>query len=379
MKRRYIIFGLVVIIVFSLSVTIVKKRVNEKASLAKPTQYLLSVGTALVHKGSLDVTKHYLASVEAYTRSDVSSRISGNILSITKREGDPVKVGETLVTIDDRELLDKAGAARAEYLATRQKVAGAESAYATQKSIFERDKMLYKEGAISQESLERSQSAYDGAEATLKAFQETLKGLEQNASAAQMQAAYAKIRAPFAGIITRRLSEPGDLVVPGKSILTLEQISPCRIIAQIPPEETNKIKKGTKVYLRNSEQVIAAPVSRIYPSLGRNLLGSIEIQLQAPPFGLPSGSTIGIELVQANVSGLIIPENALAKGDNGAFVYRIRNNLINIKQVKVLGISDHQAVVSGDIMEGDTVATGQENMLLHLKDGSRVSPAGGAQ
>lgn len=175
-----------------------------------------------------------------------SARISGNILTINKREGDSIVPGELLVVIDDRELADRAQAVDAEALATQQKIAGAKSTYETQKSIYERDVALYRDGAISKEALERSRATYDGAQATVSAFQETLGGLKKSTAAARTQAGYAKIYAPFAGMVSKRWSDPGDLAVPGKPILTVEKSSPYKVVVQIPQEEINRAKKGRK-------------------------------------------------------------------------------------------------------------------------------------
>ena len=102
-------------------------------------------------------------------------------------------------------------------LATRQRLAGARSAYETQKSIYERDEKLFAAGAISREALERSRAAIDGAKATVDAYEESIKGLSMNSAAAATQAGYARIRAPFHGVVTRRWMEPGDLAVPGQA------------------------------------------------------------------------------------------------------------------------------------------------------------------
>ena len=209
---------------------------------------------APVSQGTLELTAHYLGSIEPFTRSDLSARISGNILTISKREGDSVRQGETLVTIDDRELLDRAVAVDAEVLATRQKLAGAQSAYTTQKAVYERDVVLHKAGAVSQEALERSRAAMDGAKATVDAYGESLKGLAMNTAVAKTQAGYARITAPFSGVVSRRWSEPGDLAAPGKPILTIEKTSPYKVLAQVPQEELSGIRPGTSVRLTNGSQ-----------------------------------------------------------------------------------------------------------------------------
>jgi RND family efflux transporter MFP subunit len=284
-----------------------------------------------------------------------------------------------LVVIDDRELADRAQAIGAEAMATQQKLAGAKSAYVTQKSIYERDVSLYKDGAISKEALERSRAAFDGAQATLSAFQESLQGMKKSTAAAHTQAGYAKIYAPFAGMVSKRWSDPGDLAVPGKSILTVEKSSPYKVVVQIPQEEINRIRKGTKAYLSNGEQRLTATVERIYPALGKNLLGSAEIILVGRPFNLPSGSTVGVDLVTNQAVGFLVPESAVVKTGQGAFIYVLDKNIVRIRPVSLLGTNAGQTAVSGPVSVGDVIAVGQENRLLGLKEGSTVHPAGGGK
>jgi RND family efflux transporter MFP subunit len=378
MKKKWIILGGIIVILAG-AILLIKMKQHQLSSLPKPQANLQAIATATVTEGNLEVTTHYAGAIEPYTRSDLSARISGNILSITKHEGDPVRQGELVAVIDDRELADRAQAVDAEALSAQYRIAGAKSAYETQKSIYERDVMLYGEGAISKEALERSRAAFDGAQATLSSLQVSFKGLRKSTTAAQTQAGYAKICAPFTGVVSKRWSDPGDLAVPGKPILTVEKLSPYKAVVQIPQEEINRVKKGTKVYLLNGDQRLTARVDRIYPALGKNLLGSVEIILNARPFNLPSGSTVGVDLVVNQVAGFLVPENAVVKTSQGAFIYALDKNVVRIKPIGVLVAGAGRAAISGPVSVGDVIAIGQENRLLGLKEGSTVQPAGGGK
>jgi hypothetical protein len=83
---------------------------------------------------------------------------------------------------------------------------------------------------------------------------------------------------------------------------------------------------------------------------------------------------VGLDLVLESVTGLIIPENALVKTDRGAFVYALENGVVHIREVNVLGTGNGKAAVAGKLAAGELVATGQENKLLGLTEGSQVNP-----
>jgi RND family efflux transporter MFP subunit len=371
--KRIVIFVLAAVLLIAAGFLLVEKKKGELARLPTPQAPAPTVQVAPVSQGTLELTAHYLGSIEPFTRSDLSARISGNILTISKREGDSVRQDETLVTIDDRELLDRAVAVDAEVLATRRKLAGAQSAYTTQKAVYERDVALHKAGAVSQEALERSRAAMDGAKATVDAYEESLKGLAMNTAVAKTQAGYARIAAPFSGVVSRRWSEPGDLATPGKPILTIEKTSLYKVLAQVPQEELSGIRPGTSVRLTNGSQAIAATVNRVYPALGKNLLATVEVLTKSSPFDLPSSATVGFDLVSRKVEGLIVPDQAVVRSAQGTFVYLVKDGVVRIMPVKLLGMANGKAAINSELPLGAQVAVAQENKLLTLSEGSKVT------
>lgn len=374
MKRKVFAVSIVLALVIA-AIAVVKSKQQQIAHLPRPQPPAPSVQVSTISQGSIEVTSHYLASIEPLTKTDLAARISGNVLSINKREGDQVRQGEVVAMIDDRELVDHAVAVNAEVMATRQRLAGAQSAYATQKSIYGRDDALYRAGAISKEALERSRSAMDGAKAAVDSYEESLKGLGMNTKVARTQAGYARISAPFSGVISKRWMEPGDLAAPGKPILTLEKTSSYKVLAQVPQEELIGIRPGTKVVLSNGGQSLAAKVNRVYPSLGKSMLATVEVLTPSSPFGLPSSSTVGFDVVTKKVEGLIVPEQAVVKGVQGHVVYLVKNGGVKVVPVQLAGSGNGKAAITCELSPGDQVAVAQENKLLTLTDGCRVTVA----
>ena len=375
MKRKWILI-VIAVLVIGAGLVVVKKKQRELAALPTPQVAAPTVQTAPVTMGTLEETIHYMGIIEPYTKVDISARISGNILSIEKREGDSVREGEVIATIDDRELVQRSAAAQSEVLSARQKMAGAKSAYETQQAVYDRDILLAKTGAISGEALERSRAARDGARSTMDALEESIKGLEMNSAAIQTQVGYTRLSAPFVGVVSKRWSDPGDMATPGKPILTLDKESPFKVTVLIPQEELAGLRRDGKAYLSNGTNAMPVTISRIYPSLGKNILGTVEMVLPAAPFGLPSGSTVGVDLVKKVVSGAIVPENALFKAGAGNFVCVVKDGLIRVRPVQVLGSGRGRTAVQGELAADEQCAVGQENRLLTLTDGIKVAVAG---
>ena len=374
MKKKLILTVVALLIVVA-AVLFLKNKEKKLANLPKPQTPPPTVQVAPVAQAALEVTSHYLATIEPLVKSDLSPRITGAILSVSKREGDTVRTGELLATIDDRELQDRTVAVNADLLATRQRLAGAESAYTTQKSVYGRDETLYKAGAISKEALERSKAALDAAKSVVDAYQEGLKGQAMNTNVAKTQAGYARIVAPFSGVVSKRWSEPGDLAAPGKPILTIEKTSSYKILAQVPQEELIGIQSGSPVNLTNGSQTLVARVNRVYPALGKNMLATVEVLTGSAPFKLPSSATVGFDIVTKKVEGLTVPAQAVVKTGQGTFVYQVKDGAVKIIPVKLLGVANGTAAISGAIEAGAQVALGQENKLLTFAEGAKVSVA----
>jgi hypothetical protein len=86
---------------------------------------------------------------------------------------------------------------------------------------------------------------------------------------------------------------------------------------------------------------------------------------------------MGVELVTASVHGTLLPENALARTERGTFGYLVQDGTVRIRQVHVLGSAGGKVAVKGPIPAGAVVAVAQENRLLLLSDGMKVTTAGG--
>jgi RND family efflux transporter MFP subunit len=374
---KKIILAVVIMALITGGVFVIIDKQKELSTLPKPSSQPPAVQIATAAAGSIDVKSRQIGEVQAYVQADLAPRITGYILSITKREGDPVTKGEIVCTIDDRELTKRAESTQAEMLATKQRLAGARSVYETQRSVTERDEKLYAAGAISKEALERSRSSLHSAKAAVDAYNESINGLERNVEAARLQVGYSRIEAPFPGIVTKRWADPGDLAVPGKAILTIQQPSPVKVVVQVPQELIGGMRPGTKLLLNNGSSTLQVLVTRVYPALGKNLLGSVEVVLPKSPFGFPVGSTVAVDIVTATAAGVTVPESAVFRTEKGAFIYEVNDGMVHMRQVEVLGLDDGKAVVKGDVAPGTQVAVAQENKLLTLAEGMKITTAGG--
>ncbi|MBX6422780.1 efflux RND transporter periplasmic adaptor subunit [Thermosulfurimonas sp. F29] len=360
---------LLVLLVAGLAIVFAVQKVREKRAalrrLPPPRRAPLPVEVAPIRRGKLLLTEHYLGEIRPLLSARISSRLSGYLLSLTKYEGDRVEKGEVLARIDDAPI-------RARIASLRARIEAARVSYLTRKRIFERDRVLYREKAISEEAFELSESAFRETAARLETLRAEL-------SAAENDLTYTVIRAPFSGVVTARLAEPGDMVVPGKALLVIEAPSRgYRVLVGVPQRMAVRFRPGAPAFLTEGERRLAVRIFRVHPAVGEGGLATVEIRLPSRPFGLPSGARVGVDLATGEAEGFIVPLRALLETTKGAYVFTVERGeggfRVRVVRVKVRGRSGGEVVLSGDLSPGVPVVVAEESTLLRLHEGEEVLP-----
>lgn len=276
----------------------------------------------------------------------VHTQEEGRINSIPWFEGDKVKQGEILVTLDSELLKAELKKARATRSMAERRV-----------SRLER---LRKTKATSEEDLVEAQTELELALAELEILGTRLT--------------YTTIKAPFDGIITRRLAEPGDVKPRNSHLLTVA--APRSLVARIPVsaqlladlEPDNDILVHLDI---PGSAPIQGKLQRIFPTLDPNSRqGTIEIQLHNPPDVARAGQFVRVELTGAAKERLLIPFNALRTDRKGEYVYMVKNNQA-VRQAVTSGtrIDDWLEVTEG-LEVGDQVV---KRGFLNLKSDTAVT------
>jgi HlyD family secretion protein len=219
--------------------------------------------------------------VEA-TEADLGFQIAGRIERIAVREGERVRRGQELASLDPTELLARRRAAEAQVDAARAQLAELERGFRSEEVAqgraalraaarrlsdalrdLERTRRLYEGGAVSRELLDKHETAYELAKAEYERVKEALEILEtgprreriaaQRALLAQAEAAlaqidatldFAVIRAPFDGVVTVRHREPGEAVAPGVPVITLMNPDDRWVRIFVPADQVGRITLG---------------------------------------------------------------------------------------------------------------------------------------
>jgi HlyD family secretion protein len=178
---------------------------------------------------------------------DVGALVAGRIVAIYYDEGDDVAEGATVATLDAEEFEAGLAAAEAAAAAAADRVAAAGAAYAAAQDRFARVARAYPGGGLTKAEYERAKAERDAASAELA----SARSLAAQAKAAKAQLGARRkeieIVAPLSGTVLSRNLEPGEVLSPGVSLMTLADLSTLEVYVYVPESNVGAVNVGDAV------------------------------------------------------------------------------------------------------------------------------------
>ena len=363
-----------------------------------------TVEAARAQVGPFEHTIVVSGRVQSPNRIEIGSVITGRVEKVLVEEGAVVKPGQPLILLETSELkatLEQAraaeGSAQARVATVRElslpqsndAVVQAEAQVRFAEDEYKRNRELREKGFISEarlQDLERlravAKSQLESARTQAKA--QGSRGVaareamlrEQEARAARELAnsklAQTIIRASLPGTVLIRTVEPGDIVSPGKRLLTINSSSETRLTAQIDEKNLPYLKIGQEA-LASSEAFpdrnFKAVLYYISPGVDTTR-GSVEARFRvpAPPDYLRADMTVSIDIgVGRKARALTIPSEAVRESGNTHTVQVVRDGSARSVTVEIgIRTGSRYEIISG-IAEGDVVV-----LTRGIEDGARV-------
>ena len=307
----------------------------------------------------LPVSREFVGQTAGSREVEVRARVTGILLSRNFKEGDRVKKGQSLFTIDPAPF--KAAAARAE-----ADVVAAQARYDQAKRNAARLRPLYAEKAVSQKENDDALSAEDIGAADVKAAQARLVEAKLNLE-------YTRVEAPISGITTRAIPSEGTLVSGPNVLLTsVVQVDPMWINFGISDNEQARIQKdvqaGTVTLPRNFEVELRLADGTVYPQKGKldfadvrvsTQTGTMEARAEVPN---PDGYLRPGQFVRVVLKGAVyphavtIPQRAVLEGPQGKFVYIVdEKSTAQPRPVEAGPWAGDQWIISSGLKGGERV------------------------
>ena len=188
-----------------------------------------------------------VGTVRAAESATLSSQVMGTVTSIAVREGDHVRAGQTLLSIDAAQLASQTDRAHASVVAMGQQVAAAESDAALAASTLKRFEMLKAQKSVSPQEFDEVESRSKAASARLAMVRSQEGEARAAESAARTMQGYTRIHAPFNGIVTERKVDPGAMATPGSPLLTIEKAGALRLEVSVDESLLSFVHAGASI------------------------------------------------------------------------------------------------------------------------------------
>lgn len=202
-----------------------------------------------VTRGEIRETISASGEIQAKTRINIGTSVAGEIKVLHVKDGQDVKAGDLLVTIDREHLKQQMSQAEAILNAARKDAARLEAAMKRSQESVSRTASLFQQGLISDEDYRQAKLARESAELNFEAGKANVAQNQSNVAAMRDSFSKTVIKAPIAGRVTALKAEMGETAIPGMSNLpgaTLMVISDMsEIIAEIKVNESEVVRLKT--------------------------------------------------------------------------------------------------------------------------------------
>lgn len=347
------------------------------AAASQPPRVPVAVAT--VERRPIPIELRAIGTAQAYSVVEIRAQVTGELTSVTFKEGTDVRQGQVLFTLDRRPLEAALQTARGNL---ERDTAQAENAATTAK----RYEDLMARGIAAKEQAEQSRATAAALAATLIAD----RGAVANA---ELQLQYATIVAPISGRTGQLLVHPGNVIRANDAtpLVTINQVSPIHVSFGVPEARLDELKRyleqGTlrveAVPPGTSDQGAPGKITFIDNSVDPTTgMITVKAEFANRDHRLWPGRFVNVLVTLAtNPNAHVVPAVAVQSGQLGDYVFVVKaDQSVEYRKVTIdRTIGDSTALLDG-VAAGETVVTDGQ---LRLTTGTHVTikdPAGtGAQ
>lgn len=292
----------------------------------------------------------YSGTIEAFQTIPLSFRSTGTVQNVMVQEGDAVKKGQLLATVDESDMQNIYDAS----LASFQQA----------KDAYDRLKQVHEKGSLPEIKWVEMETNLEKAKSQLEITKNSLEKC--------------KMYAPSNGIIGRRNVEPGQSSISGLTPLELVKIEKVLVKISVPENEIGKIKKGLKASISISAlgnkkyEGIVSHVGVVADRFSRTY--TVKMTVDNPNLEMKPGMVCDVTLDTNTENELVVvPYTSISKDTDGnTFIYKLLQGENRVKK-QIITIGKYQAeglvVLSGLTANETIVVEGKEK----LSDNCQIS------
>lgn len=308
------------------------------------------------------------ATVKSKTNSVVASMLTGKVTSLAVQEGDSVKAGQLLLTIDARDLSQKASGASAGIRAAQMAASSAAQNAKMAARTYQRYKNLYDEKVITKQEFDQYTTQKNVAQLQYQQAQAGVQQARAGLGEVKVFQSYARVTAPVSGIVTQRNIDLGSTAIQGQPILTIEAPGDAELIANIDESYLDKVKEGEDVSLEINGKTIKRKITKVVKHIDpttRTFKVKIDIT------SLAGGQFAKINIPVAKKDAITVPNSAIVEKGELTGVYTVDSeNVISYILIRTGKTYDDKVEVLSGLSDGDKIITvGVEKAI----DGGKIN------
>ena len=298
-----------------------------------------------VHPSKVEEYFETSVAIKAKTVSLVAGRTMGTVTSLRVKEGDRVHAGQVLLTVDNRDAVQRVIAAEKALESAEQNRSLADITYG-------RYRKLYDEKALSQQEIDQIET------------QKKITELDYERSKALLNEArvardFTTIVSPVSGVVTEKKTERGSMAVPGVPLLTVEDVSSFILEANIDEHLTGKVRAGTPVDISVDaiNRELKGRITEIVPSIdpmSRTFIAKIALTCPS----LRTGLFAHVKIPTGEKTAIVLPYKAIVEKGELTGVYVVdQGGVITFRLVRTGSHYGNNVEILSGIKANDRVIT----------------------
>ena len=320
---------------------------------AKPADERIPVTVATAQQKDMPVEIRAIGSVQPLQTVAIRALVGGQLTRVWFREGDEVRRGQTLFTIDPRPMQAAFAQAQANLARDEAELKNAEAQRTRYADLVKKD-------YVTREEFDKISAGAEAARAVVAADHAAIEN-------ARLQLSYSNIVAPLDGKTGSLQVHAGNIVRANDTtpLVVINEVHPINVQFAIPERDLGPVRAAGM-----GMSVVAAPQGSGPAETGRLTFvdnavdpatGTIALKASFPndDRALTPGQFVNVAVTLSNrPNAIVVPAQALQNGQRGQFVYVVKSdNGVEMRPVAVTQQVDQQAIIEHGVSAGETVVT----------------------
>lgn len=325
---------------------------SDKGSESQKPENAGKVSVVKVSNSTIPDTLTAVGTVQAAETAQLAPQIMGTVVAVHVREGDPIRSGQVLVSIDPAQSSAALEGAQAALAASEHQLAAAQTQQKLAEETLVRYDTLFQRKSVSPQEYDEVKARAQAAAASAEAARAQRSQAKAAVAQAQSGFNYTSIRAPFNGVVIERRVDPGALASPGAPVMTVESTGRFRLEATVDEASLRFVRMGETVPVSLDAypgESLNGRVTQIVPAAdpsSRTFL--VKLELPSSKF-VRSGLFGRAQFPRGERSAILIPSTSVVHRGALVGVFAIGQNQLAELRYVTLGnpVGDRVEVLSG--------------------------------